>query len=561
MTYLSVRKRTNRPETLLFYAITAYWDKKEKIQKRHQHYLGSKKGSVYRFNEKARDYAQLFHATDHEMAYWNWRKDVDANEKKENICTEASVGGSDERACGLDLVFSKIVRDCGLKDHLNKVFGSELTDDILTLAYYCASQDSAPLYCADVWSRDQVLPREGSLSQADIAQILNTISPSKCLDFLSSWLKTVDPQDRLSLDITSVSSYSTRNYDVKYGYNRDGESLPQINLLMMVSQTTKLPIWYEQLPGAIADITTLKDTTRLLRQTGCTLPKLVLDKGFASKSNIVALLKGRFKFTMGIPLYRFSQYRKMAREAYQNNEFIDPQNTLDLFEPDDTLQTQATTRVLKIEGHRVYLHLFYTDYYKSNQLACLMSSLKEIEQQLKNGDRISNPIHEQLAERCFTVKRTPKRGRKVITNTEEIAKLRDSDAGFFAIMSNQFKDAEQALVAYKLRDGIEKRFDDLKNDTDLRRLRMHSPRTQRARLFIQFIAEILRCKILHIIQNSDDVPSYAKVVTSLLREMASIKRVKMPGHRFFYKRPTKHQLKIMDILGISRNPNMWPSLF
>lgn len=559
MTYLSVRKRPNQPENLLFYAVSAYWDKKEKIQKRYQYYLGCKKGAEYRFNARAGEYSELFQATDHEMAYWNWRRADGASEKQQDLCVAESVSGADLRACGLDLVLNKIAEDSGVKKHLTGVFGSELTADILSLAYYCASQDCAPLYKADVWSRDQVLPRKTPLSEADIAQILNTISPSKCLDFLSSWLSSVDPQDRLSLDITSVSSYSTRHYDVMYGYNRDRENLPQINLLMMVSQTTKLPIWYEQLPGAIADVATLKDTARLLRQTGSSLPKIVLDRGFASKSNIVALLKGRFKFTMGIPLHRFSEYRQMARQAYQNHEFISPQNTLDLFEPNDTLQTQAVTRVLNIEDHRVYLHLFYTDYYKSNQIACLMSTLKEIERMLERGQRISNPTHAELAELCFTVKRTP-RGRKVIVNTEAIAKLRDTDAGFFAIMSNQFKDAEQALIAYKLRDGIEKRFDDLKNDTDLGRLRMHSPRTQQARLFIQFIAEILRCKILHTIQNTGDVPSYAKTVTGLLGEMASIRRIKMPGHRAFYKRPTKHQLKIMEILEISRNPRYWPSL-
>ena len=51
-----------------------------------------------------------------------------------------------------------------------------------------------------------------------------------------------------------------------YGYNRDREKLPQINLLMIVSQTSKLPLWYEQLPGAISDPTTIKDTVKLLSQ-------------------------------------------------------------------------------------------------------------------------------------------------------------------------------------------------------------------------------------------------------------------------------------------------------
>lgn len=44
---------------------------------------------------------------------------------------------------------------------------------------------------------------------------------------------------------------------VKYGYNRDGENLPQVNMLMITSHTSKVPCYYEILPGSIRDVNTL----------------------------------------------------------------------------------------------------------------------------------------------------------------------------------------------------------------------------------------------------------------------------------------------------------------
>jgi transposase len=51
--------------------------------------------------------------------------------------------------------------------------------------------------------------------------------------------------------------------------------------------------------------------------------------------------------------------------------------------------------------------------------------------------------------------------------------------------------AEDALHEYSTRDYIEKDFDELKNDLDMKRIRVHTDDRMRARLLIQFIAEIM----------------------------------------------------------------------
>jgi hypothetical protein len=54
--------------------------------------------------------------------------------------------------------------------------------------------------------------------------------------FFSEWGKYRGEKEYLALDITPVSSYSELIDEVEWGYNRDGEKLPQVNLCMLLGE-------------------------------------------------------------------------------------------------------------------------------------------------------------------------------------------------------------------------------------------------------------------------------------------------------------------------------------
>ena len=153
-----------------------------------------------------------------------------------------------------------------------------------------------------VWFEDQLLPWEHGFSLGMIEKTLVEITASEILKFQQAWMKQFPRDDRLSLDITSVSSYSQNSIpDVSRGYNRDRENLPQINLLMLVSQRSRLPLWFEQLPGAIADITTIKDICE----------------------NINGLWKGKKEPLVNVGVIRNANFTKDFKLDYTNIEYID----------------------------------------------------------------------------------------------------------------------------------------------------------------------------------------------------------------------------------------------
>ncbi len=110
-------------------------------------------------------------------------------------------------------------------------------------------------------------------------------------------------------------------------------------------------------------------------------------------------------------------------------------------------------------------------------------------EELASGQTVSG--HEEAYDAFFIIKETLRQRRKVLFNNEAIMKYRDRYAGFLAILTNGIKDPVEALWVYRNKDTIEKSFDDLKNQLDMKRLRIHSAASMDGRLFVQFIALIL----------------------------------------------------------------------
>ena len=76
---------------------------------------------------------------------------------------------------------------------------------------------------------------------------------------------------------------------------------------------------------------------------------------------------------------------------------------------------------------------------------------------------------------------------------------------------------------------MEKEFDDLKNDLDMKRLRMHMPRSVEGRLFIQFLASILTAWLREKLREA----GWLKNVTlqEVIDEMKSLREVSRIGKR------------------------------
>ena len=138
---------------------------------------------------------------------------------------------------------------------------------------------------------------------------------------------------------------------------------------------------------------------------------------------------------------------------------------------------------------------------------------------------------------------------KVSYNSEVVNKYISRYAGFQAILTNSIKNPVRALQIYRDKDVVEKCFDDLKNQLDMKRLRMHSSASVDGRLLVQFIALIYISALRGEMRKSVLIERYT--VRELLEEMETLTKIKHSGkYGHILTEMTKPQREILTNLAI-----------
>jgi hypothetical protein len=201
---------------------------------------------------------------------------------------------------GYTYLAQKCCRDMGLCDCLRETFGTQ-TDEIVAVAAYMIREGNA-MDGIDDWQGQNLIPGlSKSLTSQSCSKLFEALKPQKLHTFFTKWVNTALTGGSVCYDVTSVSSYSKTITDIEYGYNRDGEDLPQFNIGMFCDETNKLPLYYNSYNGSLTDKTNLSHVLANAGSVGIKNVKLVLDGGFISEECFKSLNDACKAFTIGIP--------------------------------------------------------------------------------------------------------------------------------------------------------------------------------------------------------------------------------------------------------------------
>jgi transposase len=442
---------------------------------------------------------------------------------------------------GHSIVLDTITEQLGLGKLLKFCF-PQAHRQILTMAYYLVSV-GGPLSHCEAWCKGHAHFLEEPLTSQRISEVLHSITIDEKQTFLSRWMSKILEEDYLCYDITSVSSYSELNEYIKYGHNRDKEKLPQLNLAMLFGQKSRLPVYYQRMPGNISDVTTLHNLLATFKALEARPVHYVMDKGFYSKKNVDELLAARDRFTLSIPLNN-----KWLQHAIDDiHETVHgPQGYRKI--DNEILYVHSRLYPWGKNNRRCYLHLYYNAYTRAVSIDRFNEELVGYKKELESKNPISE--HQEAYDTFFVMKTTPKRGLKVSYNTEAVSQYINRYAGFQALLSVGIKEPIKNLQIYRDKDVIEKCFDDLKNQLDMKRLRMHSAAAVDGRLFVQFIALVYVSALRREMRRSGLIERYT--VRELLQEMETLTKVKYSGkYGHILTEVTKSQREILKSLNIS----------
>ena len=466
---------------------------------------------------------------------------ADKEPQKEAVSPSETPEVSSTILTGQKMVLDKVCQEVALRSVLQKAFSKADADSILALAYYVVCQGKAFSRSED-WLINRGYSKLGLTSQR-ISDLLASISDDRVNVFFKEWIARQLKGDSMLFDITSVSTYGRSNIYAERGYNRDHENLEQINLSLLTSVGSSLPIWYCMTPGSMSDVAVLEFVLKMLDKLGIEKFTFFGDRGFYSERNLKLITKYKHRFTVPVPS-SVAWQKEMIADAKPT--MIAPENVIEL---EDGSLVYGKTVYKKTDYGRTWYHIYYDSARKGKIIDDFMLRLRKCKDELETG--VYYEKNKDFYEKYLIVHETPKRGRKVIYNDQAVQDFIDSDSCYWVLVSTAEKDTEKALLAYRNRNDVEVNFDDVKNSMDLRRLRNHSEKTVKGKLFVIFIALILLTQLRKDVQKTPMKDRHYWSERDFLEKVASYTRIHFESkYKDVYSVPTAAQRFVFDYMGI-----------
>jgi transposase len=422
----------------------------------------------------------------------------------------------------------------------------ECWQEVFVLACYLIASDKPVMYCNE-WVSSNESFDVGSMSSQRISELLEAFGNSERHAFYQEWYRHIREQEYIALDITSVSSYSKQMAECEWGYNRDHENIPQVNICMLFGEESKLPVFQTIYSGSLKDVSTLESTlSEFTAVVGEKDIMVVMDKGFFSASNVNALIgendpKG-FKFLISVPFTS-----KFARNQVESER-------KDIDRIANVIQTSGSPirgihklRAWGSKEVKLHAHVYYNPEKATkdrNDLFGLVAWLKKLAQKDPDNKKHRNEMKHYL---CIRRSEGVNAGVTVSVREDIVAKEL-ATTGWFVLISNQIDDAQRAYDVYRIKDVVEKGFMKYKNNLGLDRLRVHSDKRMQNKTFVAFIALILASRIHNVMKRTR---LYEQMTFDrLLITLAKLKTVTVDSTRIL--RPiTKEQKKIFKAFKIA----------
>jgi len=424
-----------------------------------------------------------------------------------------------------------VAKETELARVLSNVFGSA-GDEILLLAIYMVLTGQA-LYRCEGWCRETLTGRGKAVTSQRCSRLLTLADEPKRMEFFRAWVHARQQHEYLAYDVTSISSYARGNDVVEYGYNRDHEQLPQINLGMYYGEESMLPIFYCTYKGSIVDKSHMQYMMKYNERLGIEDVCFVMDRGFYTEENVKSIAF-QYRFIVG-----------MSNHLVLSKELIASHGQTVMSSRYDIGLTGAKGIAIEDEryGFRCKIHLFHSNEKIADEERILKAKLSRWEEELREGKQVKK------AEDYFDVTMEPGQKKASVARKHDMIDERIRNLGYFLMMTTDLnKSPTDILDIYRRKDVIEKSFDDLKNGLDMKRLRVHSEAAMDGKMFIAFIGLILKTFIHNKLRDYLAENNSVSLV-QVFDELRMIKTVKTANGLAFRSPITKRQRKILECFG------------
>ena len=294
------------------------------------------------------------------------------------------------------------------------------------------------------------------------------------------------PHTDINMDWTSFVLWGNKAEIGRYGYSR-GHRPDKKQITVGISQLRSpmnIPIGLTVQPGNVNDQKHFKSTFEQVSPVLKEGSKIIFDKGGQSKDNIDLVLAHKMKYLSAKKLNLSDDKRiKSFVPSYRNcvdaeqniyGEVIEYPSRTDYFFFSEQLRQDQIEAKLRLAERK-------------------LEEAKEIQQALTKGRSLPKRflLNNPLVRVTYTYQTrlselSDDQARKLV----QAASITGRE-GFFCLVSSEKLTLQEALKMYRMKDAIEKVFQSLKNDIDIKPLRVWTTKSLCGAILIGFLAQLI----------------------------------------------------------------------
>jgi transposase len=440
----------------------------------------------------------------------------------------------------------KAVRDLKLPEILKKVIGDH-ADTVMIMAVNRVIRPEA-MDIMEEWYEDSYISTlyGVEMSSATLSRVLGTIgtmNPNN--SFLKEIIKVTGRSGALYYDLTSYSSQSRNMEFLEYGYSRSDPDLPQVNVSLVESSESGIPIFYDIYPGSVVDITTVRNTVETLKSAGLRDITFIMDRGMFSSSNIEYLISSGMEFIMPAS-YTMKEVRSLALLSRKTIE--KGGNMIRTF--GEILFAQK--KAFRMGNLEINAWVYYDpDRDRRERLAFYSALQDRVEKVLSRSVRKwerPRDVCEEIMGPYMNFISWKYDGSFHVKVRDNAVSQRINRCGIIVITFTGDHDAQYILSEYRKRDSVEKLFLSSKTFAGGEPLRVHSMDALRGHMFVNLIALAIRSRVLADMRSSGLLKKYS--VEKMFLELHKLRKVILHDGKEITTEITRKQKEILGTFGI-----------
>ena len=441
---------------------------------------------------------------------------------------------------GTYLVLRRIISEYHLDEMIGDIIGKNSGLFLDLAVYSIIAENNAGQYYPDyAFNHPLFTDRMKIYSDSKVSDFINSITRDQSLTFLDEWNEKQDHSQKIyiSYDSTNKNCQAGDIDFVEYGHPKEDTGAPVINYSVAYDGNNAKPLYYEDYPGSIVDVSQLQYTLEKAGGYGYKNVGFILDRGYFSKENIhymdkcgyefVIMMKGMKELVKSLVLEVKGTFEEDRRYSIRDYKVSGITVKKQLYPSDEKER---------------YFHIFYNDRKRSSEHEAIEAKIDRMAECLHKHEGTKYEIKGGGFARYFDLiyynkgKKDEKfmYGRELHDVINEEIRL----CGYFVIITSEKMTAAQALELYKSRDASEKLFRGDKSYLGNKSFRVHTSESVHAKIFIEFVALIIRSRFYTCLKEEMQKSGKKNYMTvpAAIRELEKIELIRQSdrGYRMDY---------------------------